>query len=146
MQSNVSEGGVFDLDEDGELSGIIRENALDWFMEKLPARTKDEIKEAICTASEEALRYGITSVHASDLHSCSFDVMIDAYGELKEEGRLPLRVCEQLYLPDLRQLEAYLAKASSPVRAMTFSGSAVEAADGWLSRSPDCGPSQRLQR
>lgn len=113
-------GGVFDLDEDGELSGIIRENALDWFMEKLPARTKDEIKEAICTASEEALRYGITSVHTSDLHSCSFDVMIDAYGELKEEGRLPLRVCEQLYLPDLRQLEAYLAKGFQPRQGDDF--------------------------
>lgn len=113
-------GGIFDLGEDGELNGIIRENALDWFMERLPARTVDEIKEAICAATEEALRYGITSVHTSDLHSCSFDVMYAAYLQLKEEGRLPLRICQQLYLPDLRQLESYLSKGFEPRQGDDF--------------------------
>ena len=113
-------GGVFDLGGDGELNGIIRENALDWFNERLPARTVDEIKEAICAAAGEALRYGITTVHTSDLHSCSFDVMYAAYMQLMEESRLPLRICQQLYMPDLEQLEEYLSRGLKPFEGDDF--------------------------
>lgn len=107
-------GGIFDKDADGELTGILRENALDWLSERQPERSVSEIKNAIVTAASEVLRSGITSVHTSDLHSCSFDVMYEAYMRLKEAGQLSVRINEQIYLPELSQLEAYLSKGFKP--------------------------------
>lgn len=113
-QKTSVKGGIFDKDEAGELTGVLRENALDWLTDRLPGRSVDEIKAAITTAAYEMLRNGITSVHSSDLHSCSFDVMFEAYTQLKDQGCLPVRINEQLYLPDLPQLEAYLSKGYPP--------------------------------
>ncbi|MDD3167930.1 MAG: amidohydrolase [Eubacteriales bacterium] len=107
-------GGIFDKDESGELTGVLRENALDWLIDRMPARSVEEIQAAIITAAGDMLRSGITSVHTSDLHSCSFEVMYEAYSRLKEAGRLPLRINEQLYLPSLLQLDAYLSKGYPP--------------------------------
>jgi len=113
-KNTTVKGGLFDKGSDGELTGVIRENAVDWLMDRLPPRGIDEIKTAITTASAAALRNGITSIHSSDLHSCSFDVMYEAYSQLKEEGVLSVRINEQLYLPDMPQLEAYLSKGFKP--------------------------------
>ena len=74
----------------------------------------EEIKTAILTAANQAIRVGLTSLQPSDLHSCTFDVMYEAYMQLKNEGRLPVRINEQLYLPDLETLDRYLEKGFEP--------------------------------
>ena len=107
-------GGSFDKDSNGELTGVIRENTLDWFVNRLPKREVEEIKTAILTGSEQAVRAGLTSLQPSDLHSCSFDVMIEAYRQLKQEEKLPVRINEQLYLPDMGQLEQFLSHGYAP--------------------------------
>lgn len=113
-KNTAVKGGVFDKGANGDLNGVIRENALDWFVACLPERSVDEIKDAILTAAHEVLRHGVTSVQTSDLHSCSFDVMYEAYQQLNTAGLLPVRINEQLYLPDLSQLEDYLSRGFPP--------------------------------
>lgn len=113
-KKTIVKGGFFDRGDDGDLNGVIRENAMDWLTARLPARSIGEIKNAISAAAREVLRYGVTSVHTSDLHSCNFEVMYESYKQLKSEGLLPVRINEQLYLPDLKQLEDYLSRGFPP--------------------------------
>lgn len=106
--------GSFDKDQKGELTGVIRENTLDWFTERLPKREVEEIKTAILKAVDQGVRFGLTSLQTSDLHSCGFDVMYKAYTQLKEEGKLPVRIYEQLYLPEMKLLNQFLEKGFKP--------------------------------
>ena len=61
-------GGSFEKDVNGELNGVIRENALDWFEKMMPQPGKAEIKAAAENAIRDALKYGLTSLQSSDLH------------------------------------------------------------------------------
>lgn len=113
-------GGSFDKDQNGELTGVIRENTLDWFTDRLPKREVEEIKTAILTAASQVVQFGLTSLQTSDLHSCTFDVMYDAYTQLKEEGRLPVRIYEQLYLPEMDILTQFLERGFDPGQGDDF--------------------------
>ena len=104
-------GGSFDTDEHGELTGIIRENAIDWMVERMPQPTVNDIKAALKSAMTEALSVGLCSVQTSDLHTCAgFDDMYQAYMELQAKGELHVRFNAQLFLPDKAKLMSFLSR------------------------------------
>ena len=107
--------GIFDKDRNGNVSGVFREGAIEWVYDRIPRPTVDQIKSDLSAGIEEALKYGVTSLQTSDLHDgIHFDEMIEAYNDLREEGKLKARINAQLYLPDRRLMMEYLHKRFRP--------------------------------
>ncbi len=88
-------GGSYDRDENGQLTGIIREAAA---MELMPgivsAFTDEEMQDAYCGFQNKLLENGITSVCDMSLmaHPGLDFVRDDVYAALEEQGRLDIRV------------------------------------------------------
>lgn len=107
------EGGHFDLDENGEPTGIFRENALAIVYNAIPNPGINEIKEMITNAIEQLNKCGITSVGTDDfgaLPGKDYNKIIEAYLELKNEGLLNIRVYQQYLIPEIDNLKGFLNK------------------------------------
>lgn len=101
-------GGKYDRDENGEKTGILRENALFEVFNKIPLpKEKQLIKTIIIKTIEELNEFGITSVQTDDFsHVGSPRIVLECFDELRKEKRLNCRINEQqLFLKseDLRQ-------------------------------------------
>lgn len=106
-------GGHFDVDENGEPTGIFREAARYMIYENIPEANKEEIKAMLMDVSRLASSYGITSVQTDDFEtfaSKNYSIILEAYNELVEGKSLPIRVYEQCLLPDIYRLKAFLEK------------------------------------
>jgi len=64
------DGGSYDVDESGKLTGVFRDSAMSYVYTRLPAPTREDIKRMLRTAARELNRRGITSCHSDDL--CCF--------------------------------------------------------------------------
>lgn len=107
----IVSGGNFEKDSHGCLTGIMKENAMDWFEARMPRPSKQKIISSIKDAMDIAVKAGITSIQTSDLHSCSgFDEIHDIYTSLADSSQLKVRVNEQVYLPTLDKLNTFLEK------------------------------------
>ncbi len=107
------EGGHFDLDKDGEPLGIFRENAQELINKHIPSPTLDDIKEMIIEGIKDANAYGITSIQSDDfgaIPGSSYYDVIKAYEELRDEGKMNVRVYEQCLLQEVEQLADFLDK------------------------------------
>lgn len=107
------EGGQFDLDKDGEPTGIFREKALYLIYDALPSPSVGEIKEMIINAVKNMNSCGITSIGTDDFEAFpgkNYDNVIKAYLELKKENNLNMRIYEQCLLPTKCRLEEFLSK------------------------------------
>lgn len=105
------EGGRIDKDpKTGEPTGILRENALYMVYEKIPKSNNiDKIKELIMTGIENANMTGLTSIQTDDFsHMDSYENVIEAYKQLKNEGRLNARINLQMLLKDSDKLNTFL--------------------------------------
>ena len=103
------EGGLVELGADGKPSGILKENAMELALPPTPAVMGAAVKALITAAAQDFVKAGLTSVQTDDLGAFPGEPaeLFRAYLELAEEGRLPLRVNEQMLLtePDkLRQV------------------------------------------
>ncbi|MCG8514191.1 MAG: amidohydrolase [Halanaerobiales bacterium] len=87
-------GGVIDRYPGGnEPTGILRENAINLVANSIAEPKPAYYKERIAQAAGELSRHGVTSVQTDDFGSqARFKVIYQVYQELKNEGRLPLRV------------------------------------------------------
>lgn len=106
-------GGHFDKDENGEVLGIFREDAMRPVYNAIPAPTLDEIKDMILAASRELNKCGITSVGSDDFESLpqgDYENVIKAFRELKEEGKTTVRVYEQCLLSEKERLKGFINK------------------------------------
>lgn len=103
-------GGIIDKDSDGNLTGVLREAAVDWFKSRMPKRDYGEAKRLLKSAVSDALKVGLTSVHSSDINQISFEELHKAYTELKDNGELPIRINEQLLFPEKKLLVDFLSK------------------------------------
>lgn len=106
-----AEGGHFDTDENGEPFGIFRENANNLIYDRIPNASIHEVKEMILDAADYANSKGLTSVQTDDFGHVpgnGFREVIKAYTELKESGKLNLRIYEQCLLPDILMLRDFL--------------------------------------
>lgn len=104
-------GGHFDVDENGEPTGIFRESARYMIYKNIPDATKDDIKQMLLDVSKVASSYGITSVQTDDFEtfaSKDYQKIIKAYLELVEDKALPVRIYEQCLLPEINRLKGFL--------------------------------------
>lgn len=104
-------GGCVQTDESGKPTGILEENAIQLVSALIPAPDREGIKRRLLLAMETVSSYGITSVQTDDFCALEtpFEEIIAAYLELKEEGRLTVRVTEQCLLPTLESLDRFLS-------------------------------------
>ncbi|MDF2673153.1 MAG: hypothetical protein K0R09_1418 [Clostridiales bacterium] len=105
------DGGHFDIDENGESLGIFRENAISLISSQIAEPTIEEIKKMIMIASEKANAQGITSVQSDDLLSVTdddFTKVISAYTELRNEGKLTVRINEQSRFENIENLNKFI--------------------------------------
>lgn len=91
-------GGAIDRENDVP-TGILRENALNIVLAKVPPTPVEEIKNYLSSTFKDLIKCGITSVQTEDLTHCrSLSNLITAYRELENEGNLPVRINLQLAL------------------------------------------------
>ncbi|MCR4429481.1 MAG: amidohydrolase [Tepidanaerobacteraceae bacterium] len=104
------DGGSIDVEDDGTPTGILRENAMQLIYRLIPPPDKCKIKDMISKAAKDCLRAGLTSIQTDDFGAAKSDFkdILDAYFELERENRLPLRVSEQVLLPEMAKLEDFL--------------------------------------
>lgn len=101
-------GGVFDRDADGNLTGIIRESALDTFKRHIPKPDVEATKNAILRVAARANAAGLTSMQTDDLEGAPFETVLQAYHELENEGRLTVRIFEEVQAARPQILEKFL--------------------------------------
>ena len=89
--SEQPEGGEIVRDADGEPTGWLKENATGLVSGLIPAPTSEQRQRGLLLALAEAARYGVTSVQDNS----SWEDF-QALRELKQEGKLTLRVTEWL--------------------------------------------------
>lgn len=97
--------------ENGILDGRFYDNAMDLVYDKVPAPTKEELKQMILAACKKMNAYGITSCQTDDycaFHNVSWKVINEAYRELESLGELTVRVYEQSNLTNLEALVEFV--------------------------------------
>lgn len=107
------EGGHIDQDEEGTPTGVLREAARYLVYERIPPANKAAIKSMLAEAAEVLSSYGLTSLQTDDIETFSdkdYEVIFEAYRELIDEGKLPLRIYKQCLLPSIERLQAFLDK------------------------------------
>ena len=109
------EGGAIVRDDAGELTGWLKENAVDLVARLIPPPTREKRKQALELVLAEAARLGVTSLQDDSIRGdigpggAGWENFL-ALRELKEEGKLPVRVTEWLpfdasleHLEEMRQ-------------------------------------------
>lgn len=105
------EGGRIGREESGEPDGRLYENAVELAEAAQPLPDKEQIKQMLLLAMEEAARYGLTSVQSDDystFRAVPWQRINEAYRELEAEGRLTLRVTEQCNFAELAAFKAFV--------------------------------------
>ena len=105
-------GGRVVTDTFGRPTGVLEENALELVSAMIPAPSKEQLKQSLLLAMAHVNSFGITSVHSDDFSStkASFEEVIAAYLELRQEGRMTVRVTEQCLLADKETLLRFLSQ------------------------------------
>ena len=88
-------GGKFDRRASGELTGIVRENAVDLIYAHVPPPTAMQRRRALELATRDAMRHGLTSVQDNS----NWDNFL-VLEQMEREGTLRLRVTEWLSFDD----------------------------------------------
>lgn len=100
-----------ETDEDGIPNGIFREDAMDFVYKKLPAFSVNEVKTMILDAAKEVNRFGITSVQTDDFlafPTVPAKVILKAFKELVREGRMTVRVNEQVQFSEFQEFQNFI--------------------------------------
>lgn len=107
------EGGRFDVDENGEPNGIVREMGLNLIDDRIPSPSKEDLKRYLFDACRSLNAYGVTSCQTDDFVSCpntSYEQVLEAYRELEAEGKLTVKVYEQSQLTSLEELKKFVGE------------------------------------
>ena len=107
------DGGHFDVDENGEALGILRETALNLVLGCVPEPSVEYIKELLVKAAKDAATQGITSVQSDDFEAMpgkNFARVVAAYKELASNRELPLRVYQQCLFSSVDKLNNFLKR------------------------------------
>lgn len=106
------EGGHFDVDENGEPTGIFRENARNLILEKIPNPEVSQIKDMLIEGLKNASKNGITSIQTDDFEAFmngEYDEsIIEAYTQLRDEGKLTARIYHQSQIHKTELLKEFL--------------------------------------
>lgn len=94
-------------------TGTFYEDGLKFIYGVIDSPEVEDIKLMLRDAGEDLIKNGITSVQTDDLDAMpdrDFNKVLEAYHELLDENRLPLRVYEQCLLPNIDMLRDFLGK------------------------------------
>ena len=86
IDSKIS-GGDF-IKENGKLTGVLIDNAVDLVKAQLPEPSKEEKKEIILKAQTKCLKYGLTTVSDAGITK----ELIELYSEMHASGELKIRI------------------------------------------------------
>ncbi|MGM0602803.1 MAG: amidohydrolase [Bacillota bacterium] len=104
------EGGKIDIDDNGVPTGIFAEKAMDLIYENMPSFSVEDIKNYLIKAGEKLRKKGITFVQTDDLDSANvhFQKVMQAYYELADENKLPIKFNLQLRLKTPAEIKEFL--------------------------------------
>jgi hypothetical protein len=99
-ESESPDGGLIVKDpKTGEPTGVLKDNAMNFIYNILPAATAEENYEAALAALEEAKRLGITSVQ-----DITFEDALTTFTKLKDEDKLTCRIFTRWPISDYKNL------------------------------------------
>jgi predicted amidohydrolase YtcJ len=129
----LPEGGSQELDDAGNPTGLLRENAVRWAEEHLPSVGKAGLKKDLNRAFEHLLSMGVLGVSdASDVEA--WPVLL----EMEERGELPIRVehwrrCLSLDRSCFSE-KPHISGCLRRTRIKTFSDGALGSRSAWMLR------------
>jgi len=85
------EGGQFQRDDKGRLTGIVLESAMRMLEQAIPAPDPSEREEALLKAQQNLFAFGITAVHDFDVWEC-----LSSLQSLHAQNKLLLRVTKSI--------------------------------------------------
>lgn len=103
---------LIDFGPDGKPNGYVRESTAIALQSTFETYNKDDMKHIIVDACNAAAAQGITQLQSDDfnvLNENDYTDVIKAYQELSAEGKLPIRVVEQVRFASDEQLQEFLA-------------------------------------
>lgn len=113
--------GVY-RDENGEPTGVLSE-LIPFINDRMAEPSVEEIKEIILAAGELAASRGLTAVQTDDFGSLpgqNMQRIVQAYTELSEEGRMPVRVYEQCRLMNMQDVDRFEKLGFTPGAGSEF--------------------------
>jgi predicted amidohydrolase YtcJ len=94
------DGGLIVKDpKTGEPTGVLKDNAMNYVYNIIPAATFNENYDAVIAALNEAKKLGITSVQ-----DITFDDALEVYKKLEEEGKLTCRIYTRMPISEYKHL------------------------------------------
>lgn len=105
----VIAGGVLAKGADGELTGVLCEAALDFLKSRIPKIGVGEAMKVIQAVSSHANALGVTSVQTDDLEVVSLETLLEAYSRLERQGKLTVRVFEEVQAARIPELTKFLS-------------------------------------
>jgi hypothetical protein len=108
-QTPQPDGGHFDVDDQGEPTGVFRENANGLIQRLQPSITVESMMKSLELAMDYAASMGITAVQTMDLNSENAPMMLEAYQKVLEK-RPTLRVYQQCNFSTPDEIKAFAAQ------------------------------------
>lgn len=88
ITANTKIAGGEILLQNGKLTGVLLDNAMDLVKEKIPQATKSQLEDALLTAQQNCFAVGLTTVDDCGLEKYK----IDAIDLLQKDGKLKMRI------------------------------------------------------
>ncbi|MBN2286978.1 MAG: amidohydrolase [Tissierellales bacterium] len=117
-RNTVIEGGEIERDEEGNLTGIFKENALSFISKAQVKPSFEEVEETFRISQEKLLSYGITSVQTDDLQHTGrgWEDVIKVYAKLYEEGNLKLRINQQCLFFNIEDFNEFIERGAHGIK------------------------------
>ncbi|HPE33276.1 MAG TPA: amidohydrolase family protein [Bacteroidales bacterium] len=112
-ETSVEGGEIVQLN--GELTGVLIDNAIDLVRGVIPHPDKEQIAEALLAAQEKCFAAGLTGVHDAGLEKNELEVIESLY----HSGQLKMRINAML-LPSDENLETYMNKGITKTDHLTI--------------------------
>lgn len=107
--TKAPEGGTIEKDENGELTGILKGNALNLVLSIIPSPSEQEMLEAFKLAQAQALSVGLTKVFAMTANETEA-TMLDNFRLAKAQGLMKLRAYVYTPIEHWQDLDALVKK------------------------------------
>lgn len=106
-KTEAPEGGRIGI-ENGELTGMFYDNALNLIRKSMPRPDVATIKKYILAACEKLNSFGVTGAMTDDFTLVyRWENVTKAYRELEQEGKLSVRIYQQCYFDEPEKLKEF---------------------------------------
>lgn len=114
-------GGQIEHDENGELTGILKGNALNLILSIIPAPSEEETLESFKLAQEHALSVGLTKVFAMTANETE-TTMLANFRLAQSKGLMKLRAYVYTPIEDWKTLDALVKKEGKGDEFLAWGG------------------------